>query len=183
MRRYPSKSNLSLSLVRRQQKSSPVVDGASNDSDSGGSTLPLLAWTETGVQPSQEEKSQLLWELMSSYIGTDVPTIQRQISDHVEYTLARDRSNLDIRGTYQATAYSLHDRLIEYWNDTNFRLLESNPKQVCYMSIEYLLGRSLRNNLVNLNIEDRYTEALKGLGYALEDLYDAEMDAGPSRLL
>lgn len=120
----------------------------------------------------------LLWKLMSTYIDTDVKTIQRQITDHVEYTLARDRSNFDKQGAYQATAYSVRDRLIEFWNDTNFRFSEANPKRVYYLSIEYLLGRSLANSLLNLKLEGPYVQALKQFGYKLEDLYEEELDAG-----
>ena len=59
-----------------------------------------------------------MWELMSSYIGGDMRSIQRSIVNHVEYTLARTRFNFDDKGAYQATAYSVRDRLIEAWNDT-----------------------------------------------------------------
>ena len=55
---------------------------------------------------------------MSSYLGTDTKSIQRQIVNHVEYTLARTRFNFDNFGAYQAAAYSVRDRLIESWNDT-----------------------------------------------------------------
>jgi hypothetical protein len=49
--------------------------------------------------------NSLLWELMSTYLEIDVPSIQRRIVDHVEYTLARDRSSFDRFSAYQATAY------------------------------------------------------------------------------
>ncbi len=46
------------------------------------------------------------------------------------------------------------------------------------MSIEFLLGRSLQNALLNLNLEGVYVEALKDLGFALEELYEQEQDPG-----
>jgi glycogen phosphorylase len=55
---------------------------------------------------------------MSSYIGSDQKSIQRSVINHVEYTLARTRFNFDNLGAYQATGYSVRDRLIEAWNDT-----------------------------------------------------------------
>ena len=64
------------------------------------------------------EKNEKIWELMSSYIGTDKKSIQRSIVNHVEYTLARTRFNFDNFGAYQATSYSIRDRLIEASNDT-----------------------------------------------------------------
>ena len=56
---------------------------------------------------------------MKSYIGGDEHAIQRSIVNHVEYTLGLTRFNFDNFGAYQATAYSVRDRLIEAWNDTN----------------------------------------------------------------
>ena len=64
------------------------------------------------------DKNERIWELMSSYIGTDKKSIQRSIVNHVEYTLARTRFNFDNFGAYQATSHSVRDRLIEAWNDT-----------------------------------------------------------------
>lgn len=59
-----------------------------------------------------------LWELMNSYQGSDKRSIQRSIVNHVEFTLARTRFNFDDFGAYQASAFSIRDRLIEAWNDT-----------------------------------------------------------------
>jgi starch phosphorylase len=59
-----------------------------------------------------------MWELMSVYLPSDKATIQRQIVNHVEYTLARTRFNFDNFGAYQAASYAVRDRLIESWNDT-----------------------------------------------------------------
>ena len=67
----------------------------------------------------EEKKGQdKIWELMSSYIGNDKKSVQRSIVNHVEYTLACTRFNFDDFAAYQATAYSVRDRLIEQWNDT-----------------------------------------------------------------
>lgn len=67
-----------------------------------------------------EEKvgQEKIWELMSSYIGNDKKSIQRSIVNHVEYTLACTRFNFNDFAAYQASAYSVRDRLIEQWNDT-----------------------------------------------------------------
>ena len=59
-----------------------------------------------------------MWELMGSYLGTDTKSIQRQIVNHVEFTLARTRFDFDNYGAYQAAAFAVRDRLLESWNDT-----------------------------------------------------------------
>jgi starch phosphorylase len=56
---------------------------------------------------------------MGSYLGRDQRSIQRSIVNHVEYTLGMTRFNFNNFGAYQAASYSVRDRLIEAWNDTN----------------------------------------------------------------
>jgi hypothetical protein len=55
---------------------------------------------EFGIGIQGSEKNEKIWELMSSYIGTDKKSIQRSIVNHVEYTLARTRFNFDNFGAY-----------------------------------------------------------------------------------
>jgi len=127
---------------------------------------------------SESERDVKMWDLMNSYLGSDMKSIQRQIVNHVEYTLARTRFDFDKNGCYYATAYSVRDRLMESWNDTYQHIFEQDPKCVYYMSMEYLLGRMLQNALVNLGQEKNFKEALEDLGYNLEEIYDEENDPG-----
>jgi len=115
--------------------------------------------------------------MMSSYLSTEPLDIQQFIVNHIEYTLARSRHNFDFFSAYKATAYSVRDRLIEFWNDTNDYFTQKDVKRVYYLSIEYLMGRSLGNALINLGIEENYRQALQNFGYRLEDIYDQERDA------
>ena len=64
------------------------------------------------------KNNEVVGELMDKYMKSDIKSIQRQIVNHVEYTLARTRFNFDNYGAYQAVAYSVRDRLVESWNDT-----------------------------------------------------------------
>jgi hypothetical protein len=61
------------------------------------------------------DKQEKLWALMSSYLASDVHSIQRSVANHVEYTLAGSRFNFDQFRAYVATAHSIRDRLIESW--------------------------------------------------------------------
>ena len=72
------------------------------------------------------------------------------------------------------TRLSVRERLLEDWNDTNFHFGELNSKRVYYLSIEYLLGRTLGNSLLNIEMERNSGKALKQFSYDLEDLYDEE---------
>ena len=133
-------------------------------------------------RPSFAKKTKLqgekLWEIMGTYLSSDIDSIQKQIVNHIEYTLAMNRFNFDNSGCYYAAAYSIRDRLIESWNDTNLHMYKLDPKRVYYMSLEYLLGRMLQSALVNLDLEEKYSNALGDLGYRLEDVYEEEADPG-----
>ncbi|KAI8103779.1 hypothetical protein M9435_006307 [Picochlorum sp. BPE23] len=122
-------------------------------------------------------RAELLHELMDTYSTDSVLSIEQSIINHVEYTLARSRYKFDDLEAYMATSYSVRDRLIESWNDTQTFFREKDPKRVYYMSMEFLMGRSLLNALYNLDIKDRYREALDELGYNLETLVEKERDA------
>lgn len=122
------------------------------------------------------ERSEKMWELMAEYIDDEIPTIQKTIVQHVEYTLARNRFNFDKSSCYLATALSIRDRLIESWNDTSKQFSLEDHKRVYYMSLEFLMGRAMQNALVNLNLESRYRDALMEVGFSLEELYEEEVD-------
>lgn len=127
---------------------------------------------------SSQRRNKLLSSLMSKYLARDVPSIQKQIVNHVEYTLARTRYNMDSFGAYQATAHAVRDRLIESWNDTQQFFTERDCKRVYYLSLEYLMGRYLTNALMNIGIHNQFTEALNGIGFEMERIAEEERDPG-----
>lgn len=147
---------------------------------------PESRYSVTGTTTPQDEsedspsakRNKLLSSLMSQYLARDVPAVQRQIVNHVEYTLARTRYNFDSFGAYQATAYSVRDRLIESWNDTQQYFTQRDVKRVYYLSLEYLMGRYLTNALMNIGIHNQFTEALAGLGFDMENVACEERDPG-----
>jgi starch phosphorylase len=79
---------------------------------------------------------------------------------------------------YQSVVYAARDRLMERWARTRMANEREGNRRVAYLSLEFLMGRLLRNALLNLGIEDETTAALDRLGLKLEDVYDGERDAG-----
>ena len=79
---------------------------------------------------------------------------------------------------YQAVVYAARDRLMERWGRTRMAIEREDNRRVSYLSLEFLMGRLLRNALLNLDIEDKTKEALQRIGLDLEDVYDREHDAG-----
>lgn len=105
-------------------------------------------------------------------------SIERYFVHHVEYTLAQTRQNLDRTSRFQALSLSVKDRLVERWKDTQIYFHEKDVKRVAYLSLEFLLGRSLQNAIFNLGLRNNYAQAMTNLGLHLEDIYDTERDAG-----
>lgn len=93
-------------------------------------------------------------------------------------TLGRRTIRKHLPFIYQALAYATRDRLMERWNRTNIAIERVDQRRVCYLSLEFLMGRLLRNALLNLGIEGAAADALGRLGLTLEDVYDREHDAG-----
>eukprot|EP01132_Coremiostelium_polycephalum_P003550 gene3550-4424_t len=128
---------------------------------------------------NEEEKERALyWAFLASYLPDDKVSLQKEFVRHVEYTLAQTKVEANNFSGFQALSYCTRDRLIERWKDTRLYFKQHDVKQVNYLSLEFLLGRSLQNGLVSLGLDGKYGEALMELGFKLEDLYDEERDAG-----
>jgi len=131
----------------------------------------------TGLPIVKDSKTEKLFGLKKGFLANDQDTIQKSIIDHVEYTLARTKFNFDSFAAYQATAYSVRDRLIERWNETQQYYTEKDVKRVYYLSLEFLMGRSLQNVVSNMQIEGAFRAALDDFGFKMEDVYEQEKDA------
>ncbi len=94
------------------------------------------------------------------------------------YTLGQNKYSHSVKYHYKALALTVRDRLMERWKRTRYGYVESGCKQGYYLSLEFLMGRTLGNALLNLGITDAATEAMHELGINLEDLAEAEVDAG-----
>ena len=79
---------------------------------------------------------------------------------------------------YKAAVMTVRDILLEKRNAYHYKMKAKRAKRVYYLCMEFLLGRSLKNNVYNLGIKDQLEKALKGTGTTLEDLYELEPDAG-----
>ena len=78
---------------------------------------------------------------------------------------------------FQAVSYALKDAIIDDWLSTQAAYKKSGAKTVYYMSMEFLMGRALGNNLINMTVYDEVREALDELGFDLNIIEDQEPDA------
>ena len=103
------------------------------------------------------------------------------LSDFTHYfgrMLGRSTIQIDSPFLYQSVVYAARDRLMERWNKTRNIAAANDNRRVAYLSLEFLMGRLLRNALLNLGIEDETTEALDRIGISLEDVCEREKDTG-----
>jgi starch phosphorylase len=85
--------------------------------------------------------------------GENTKAIQREIVRHVEYTLAcPPRLLQQPRHAFRAVASSLRDRMWERFNDTEQAFEEAGARRLCYLSIEFLMGRALCNAVQALGL-------------------------------
>ncbi|KAB0799502.1 hypothetical protein PPYR_07382 [Photinus pyralis] len=108
----------------------------------------------------------------------DVNQIKKSFNRHLHYTLVKDRNVSTPRDYYFALAHTVRDHLVSRWIRTQQHYYEKDPKRVYYLSLEYYMGRSLTNTMINLGIQTSCDEALYQLGLDIEELEDIEEDAG-----
>jgi starch phosphorylase len=137
-----------------------------------GSDPPTQHWGEGG------DIGRELWHKYSQEDrAEDVSTLQKAFVKHSITTLARAYFNMDSFAAYQALAHTTRDTLIHRWNDTQQYHTKQDVKRIYYLSLEFLMGRSLDNALLNLELKGKCKTALQELGFRLEDLIDQECDA------
>jgi starch phosphorylase len=99
------------------------------------------------------------------------------IHQHLKYSLGKTRENCSQRELFLAVGLAVRDRLVDRMLETEDRYRKAGAKRLYYLSMEFLMGRSLDNNLLNLGLFALCREVLAGMGIDLGDLLDQEDDA------
>jgi starch phosphorylase len=108
----------------------------------------------------------------------DVPGIIESFAQRMMYSVAQDQYTARPYDVYQALARAVRDRLLERWFRTQNAYYRQDPKRVYYLSLEFLMGRSLGSNILNLGAEGPYARAMEEIGFDLEEVAEQEWDAG-----
>uniref|UniRef100_A0A672GCJ8 Alpha-1,4 glucan phosphorylase n=1 Tax=Salarias fasciatus TaxID=181472 RepID=A0A672GCJ8_SALFA len=108
----------------------------------------------------------------------NVTELKQNFNRHLHFTLVKDRNVATKRDYYFALANTVRDHLIGRWIRTQQHYYEKDPKRVYYISLEFYMGRTLQNTMVNLALENACDEAMYQLGLDMEELEDMEEDAG-----
>ena len=113
---------------------------------------------------------------------TNLKPTTAEIKENLEIKLARyfgcTPAEASEEQIYKATAMTVRDILTEKRGSFKKKVNQEGAKRVYYMCMEFLLGRSLKNNLCNLGLDEAYEKALADLGFTLSKLYEHEPDAG-----
>ncbi|AHF01761.1 glycogen phosphorylase [Thiomicrospira aerophila AL3] len=128
---------------------------------------------KTTKAPSKAKKSAV----KQPALPNDKVGLEHAFLHYLENNLGRD---LPSSPEYQlaALSYVVRDRLMQNWKKTWQTYNENPTKRAYYLSMEFLMGRSLRNNLLNLGLEGSVKEALTELSLAYENIEQQEIDAG-----
>lgn len=104
--------------------------------------------------------------------------IREALNTKLSRHFSLNESDAGIKQVYRATVLSVRDILATRNKEFADKIKEQESKQVYYMCMEFLIGRSLKMNLCNLGLEEEYRKALGEMGYSLEDIYECESDPG-----
>lgn len=104
--------------------------------------------------------------------------IERSFLTQLEYALGKDEYTATVDDDFKALALAIRDRLIERWIATQESYHKQNVKRVYYLSLEFLIGRLLGSNILNLGLMKESNEAMRVLGIDMNKVRDCEVDAG-----
>lgn len=100
----------------------------------------------------------------------------KEVKGNVKNLYRKTLEEASVQEVYQAVAYTVKDVIIDQWLATQQTFEKEDPKMVYYMSMEFLMGRALGNNLINLTAYKEVSEALKEIGFDINAIEDQEPD-------
>jgi glycogen phosphorylase len=111
-------------------------------------------------------------------LGYDESTLRQDTVKKLLYEVGKDIDNATLHDLYSAVAIALRERLLARWHETQRRIRQRRPRKVYYLSLEFLMGRTLLNAAVNLDLDASARKLLQEIGVRLERLVEEEQDAG-----
>jgi starch phosphorylase len=111
------------------------------------------------------------------YTEPTAASIRHNIIHHLMSFQGRDPERSGALDMYWALAYTLRDLMVEKWIKTQKTYYATQQKRVYYLSLEFLIGRTLTNSIINLGLYDEVSKAVEDLGFNLDDISEQEQDA------
>ncbi|MFN2354810.1 MAG: glycogen/starch/alpha-glucan phosphorylase [Desulfopila sp.] len=123
----------------------------------------------------QDDELDRTWPRVSEDYGAE--SIRKSIIHHLLSFQGRDPERSGPSDISKALAYTLRDILVKKWIRTQKTYYAREQKRVYYLSLEFLIGRSMENCLLNLGMYDQVQEALDSIGCTMEEVFEQEEDA------
>ena len=101
---------------------------------------------------------------------------KKDVQDNVKRLFRKELDEANPQEQFQAVSYAVKEAIIDDWIETQKKIDKEDPKIVYYMSMEFLMGRALGNNLINMTAYTEVKEALDELGIDLNTVEDQEPD-------
>lgn len=111
-------------------------------------------------------------------LGMESKHLVSDFKRNYNYRLGRDEQSQSPFYAYEALSFAVNDRLIERWKKTHNAYERADCKKAYYLSMEFLMGRTLSNAMLNLGVDDVANKAMYKVGLEMEELLESEPDAG-----
>lgn len=111
-------------------------------------------------------------------ICSENATIKHDVVERLVYLVGKNPDTATTRDWFNAAAYVVRDHMVDHWMKTTQIYYRNDVKRVYYFSLEFLMGRTLMNSLLNLNLDEPARKALNAIGVELEEIRSMEYDAG-----
>jgi starch phosphorylase len=138
----------------------------------------MSARKSTAASSKEARALERARDLPNQRTATDVDSLRRSFIDHLQFSQGKDEHSATSLDRYFSLAYSVRDRMMKRWIETQQAYYKSDAKRVYYLSLEFLMGKALENNLINLGLYDGVRDALSGVGIEAAALFADEPDAG-----
>ena len=146
------------------------MDEKSLDQDNGNYS--------TSLKQSISLREQAKTQVEDDRTGTAVETLKRALADNLYYVQGKAEYFATPHDYYMALAHTVRDRLLHRRIKTARTYLEKDTKTVYYLSAEFLIGRLLINNLINVGLYEQINQALAESGLDLDELMEREEEPG-----
>jgi len=137
-----------------------------------------MAGTKKGSRNEEAKALARSRDLPNARTADDADALKRAFADHLQYSQGKDEHTATPMDRYFAAAHTVRDRMMRRWIQTQQTYYKRDAKRVYYLSLEFLMGRLMENNLINLGLQANMKAALADLGLDLNELLAQEPDAG-----
>ncbi len=117
-----------------------------------------------------------VYSLKEKYSLASMENLEAFYYRYLRYFLAKDDATATPYDKYMALSYGVRSQMVDKWIETQKNYHQKNVRRVYYLSMEYVLGKSLRQNVISLNLEESVMQLSQNLGFSLDQIYDQEDD-------